>query len=208
MRRTVSLRESVLFGRNSKSPSPSPRPLRCTRRSRMVISRVTHGSHMRKSGMWSITLSSHLILPASTSVASAALVNALPVDPVKKMVLPSTGVFVPMSRTPQPCASVTLPSSTMVMETPGTPNCLRSCSTRCSNPAGGAAPTEVEKRAEATAPAQRRAVNFMRSLLDCGRERQLALGDGALETPEFPNADRDERQDVGGEQDVGEHAIA
>ena len=60
----------------------------------MVISRVTHGSHMRKSGMWSMTLSSHLILPASTSVASAALVKALPVDPVKKIVSASTGRLV------------------------------------------------------------------------------------------------------------------
>ena len=59
-------------------------------------------SHMRKSGMSSITLSSHLILPWSTSVASAALVNALPVEPVKKIVSASTGWLVVMSRTPHP----------------------------------------------------------------------------------------------------------
>src|SRR4051794_19454672 len=204
MRCTVSLRDSVLLGRKRRSPSPSPSPLRWTRRSRIVISRVTHGSHMRKSGMWSITLSSHLILPASTRVASAALVNALPVEPVKKTVSASTGCLVPMSRTPQPCASVTLPSSTMVMETPGTPNCLRSCSTRCSNPGGGAAATELAKSAEATAPAQRRAASFMRLLLglDGGRQGQLKLDGSAPHPPQLPNADGDERQDVGCEQGV------
>ena len=117
----------------------------------MVISRVTHGSHMRKSGMWSMTLSSQPILPWSTSVASAALVKALPVDPVKKIVSASTGRLVVMSRTPQPCASVTLPFSTMATVTPGTPHALRSCSTRCSNPAGGAADAAEASKAAAMA---------------------------------------------------------
>ena len=110
---------------------------------------------MRKSGMWSMTLSSHLILPSSTRVASAALVNALPVDPVKKIVSASTGWLVVMSRTPQPCASVTLPSSTMAIVTPGTPNSLRSCSTRCSKPAGGAAAALVAVMTKMRAPSMR-----------------------------------------------------
>ncbi len=187
MRRTVSLRERVLLGRNRKSPSPSPRPLRWTRRSRMVISRVTHGSHMRKSGMWSMTLSSHLIFPASTSVASAALVNALPVDPVKKIVSASTGWFVVISRTPQPRASVTLPSSTIAMVTPGTPNALRSCSTRCSKPAGGAAAADVVRHAAAT-PAAKCTSFSIRSLLDLQGLRIAHGVAGSL--PQLPHADR------------------
>src|SRR5689334_4913068 len=199
MRRTVSLRESVLFGRNRRSPWPSPRPLRWTSRSRIVISRVTHESHMRKSAMWSITLSSHLIFPASTSVASAALVKALPVDPVKKMVSASTGWFVVMSRTPHPCASVTLPSSTMAMVSPGAPICLRSCSTRCSKPGGGAASALAAVMTRDSA-VNARMPNFMlQSLLN---------GNGLRSTPKLPHADGDERQDEGGEEDVGERAIA
>src|SRR5690348_3275611 len=203
MRRTVSLRDSVLFGRNRRSPSPSPSPLRWTSWSRIVISRVTHGSHMRKSGMWSMTLSSHLILPSSTSVASAALVKALPVDPVKKIVSASTSWFVVMSRTPHPFASVTLPSSTMAMLTPGTPNCLRSCSTRCSNPAGGAA-LALAAIASAIAVNARMRVFSIESLLNGkGWRRGCARHVG-----ELPHADGDERQDEGREQDVGERAVA
>ena len=52
----------------------------------------------------------HLVVPAdlacSTSVASAATVNALPVDPVAKMVSASTGAGSPSLRTPKPRASV------------------------------------------------------------------------------------------------------
>src|SRR3954451_17487520 len=204
MRRVVSLRDNVLLGTNNRSPWPSPRPLRWTSRSRIVISRVTHGSHMRKSGMWSITLSSHLILPASTRVASAALVNALPVDPVKKIVSASTGWLVVMSRTPHPCASVTLPSSTIAMVTPGTPNALRSCSTRCSKPAGGAAAADVAKPTAATAAAKCTSFSI-RSLLEL---QGLSTADGFEGSlPQLPHADGDERQDVRGEQDVGEHAV-
>src|SRR5690242_12469625 len=202
MRRTVSLRDSVLFGRNKRSPSPRPSPLRCTSKSRIVISRVTHGSHMRKSGIWSITLSSHLILPSSTSVASAALVKALPVDPVKKIVSASTGWLVVMSRTPQPLARVTLPSSTMAMLTPGTPNCLRSCSTRCSKPAGGAA-SALAAIASAIAVNARIRVFSIKSLLN---GKGLSFG-CARHVPELPHAHRDERQDEGREQDVGERAV-
>src|SRR6476646_6791203 len=159
---------------------------------------------MRKSGMWSITLSSHLILPASTSVASAALVNALPVDPVKKMVSASTGWLVVISRTPQPCARVTLPSSTIAMVTPGTPNAFRSCSTRCSKPAGGAAAADVVRLAAATAAAKCTSFSI-RSLLHLQR-LDIARGRAAL--PQLPDADGNERQDVGREQDVGENAVA
>src|SRR3569833_293845 len=199
MRRTVSLRDSVLLGRNRSSPSPRPRPLRWTSRSRIVISRVTHGSHMRKSGMWSITLSSHLILPASTSVASAALVKAFPVEPVKKMVSASTGWLVVMSRTPQPRASVTLPSSTMVIVTPGTPIALRSCSTRCSKPGGGAACAAAAAATSARAVSARMPCFSMKSLLD---------GNGAGLARELPEADGHQREDEGREQDVGEGPVA
>src|SRR6185503_12741484 len=203
MRRTVSARDNVLLGRNSRSPSPRPRPLRCTRRSRIVISRVTHGSPMRKSGMWSITRSSHLILPSSTSVARAALVKAFPVDPVKKIVSASTGWLVVMSRTPHPFARVTLPSSTIAMLTPGTPNCLRSCSTRCSKPAGGAA-SALAAIANAIAVNARMRVLSIKSLLN---GKGLGFG-GARHAPHLPHADGDERQDESREQDVGERSVA
>ena len=52
-----------LRGTNSRSPAPRPRPLRWTSRSRTVISRVTQGSYIRNSGMWSMTLSSQSSLP-------------------------------------------------------------------------------------------------------------------------------------------------
>ena len=38
-------------GMTSRSPAPRPSPLRCTSRSRTVISRVTHGSYIWKPGM-------------------------------------------------------------------------------------------------------------------------------------------------------------
>src|SRR3954452_5142657 len=205
MRRTVSLRESVLFGRNSRSPSPRPRPVRWASKSRIVISRVTHGSHMRKSGMWSMTLSSHLILPASTSVASAALVKAFPVEPVKKTVSASTGWLVVMSRTPQPCASVTFPSSTIASVTPGTPSCLRNCSPRCSKPAGGAALALVAVAKAVAVNARMRA--FGMNLLLNGKGLRLgSLATGSV--PELPNANCEERQDEDGEENVGERPIA
>ena len=50
--------------------------------------------------------------------------KALPVDPVKKIVSASTGRLVVMSRTPQPCASVTLPFSTMAIGDAGHAECL------------------------------------------------------------------------------------
>src|SRR4051812_47097309 len=161
----------------------------------MVISRVTHGSHMRKSGMWSMTLSSHLSLPWSTRVASAATVNALPVEPVEKMVSGPTGRFVPTLRTPQPRASVGLPFSTIAIDTPGIPNCWRNCSTRCSNPVGGAAvAADVSSMAAAAKPAS---FNIGLLLSFDGRFR------AAVGARELPDADGDERQDVGREQDVG-----
>ena len=61
----------------------------------MVISRVTQESYIWKPGRRSITWSSQEILPASTRVASAATVNALPVDPVSKMVSTSTASGAP-----------------------------------------------------------------------------------------------------------------
>jgi len=66
----------------------------------MVISRVTHGSYIWKPGSRSVTLSSQLILPASTNCASAATVNALPVEPVGKIVFASTRSGLPSLRTP------------------------------------------------------------------------------------------------------------
>src|SRR5881275_1750874 len=109
-----------------------------------------------------------------------------------------------MSLTPQPCASVTLPSSTIVIVRPGTPNALRSCSTRCSNPGGGAAAADVVSPAATTAAAK--CTNFsIRSLLGLhglSVARRLA---GSV--PQLPHTHSDERQDVGREQDVGEHAV-
>ena len=111
--------------------------------------------------------------------------NALPVEPVKKIVSASTGWFVVMSRTPQPCASVTLPSSTMAIATPGTPNCLRSCSTRCSNPAGGAALAVVAPITNAS-PLNARWTCFNMDLLlewiRLGLERQRLHVRGSLAT--------------------------
>src|SRR3546814_15969165 len=68
----------------------------------MVISRVTHGSYMRNQGIWSITGSSHPILPWTTRMASAAAVIALPVEPVWKRVCASPGAVSPRLRGPQP----------------------------------------------------------------------------------------------------------
>ena len=66
----------------------------------MVISRVTQGSYIWKPGRWSMTLSSQPIFFSSTRTASAAVVTALPVEPVGKMVSASTGSGEPSLRTP------------------------------------------------------------------------------------------------------------
>ena len=73
--------------------------------------------------MWSMTLSSHLILPWSTRIASAAVVKALPVEPVAKIVSASTGVVGADARArPSPCASVGLAVSRRWRSaTPGAP---------------------------------------------------------------------------------------
>jgi hypothetical protein len=66
-----------------------------------------------------------LSLPASTSVASAAVVIALPVEPVMKMVVGIDLSALPSLRTPKPRESVTAPFSTMAIAMPGTSAAVR-----------------------------------------------------------------------------------
>src|SRR3569833_708511 len=92
----------------------------------------------------------------------------------------------------------------MVTVTPGTPNCLRSCSTRCSKPAGGAAPAPAAAIINATPVNARRVGLSINSLLDGNGIEGLR----ATRVPQLPHADGDERKDEGREQDVGERAVA
>ena len=89
----------------------------------MVISRVTHGSYIWNPGMWSMTLSSQPILPWSTRMASAAVVIALPVEPVGKIVSASTRSGAPSGARRSPWHAPTLPFSTIAIAMPGTPCC-------------------------------------------------------------------------------------
>ncbi len=66
----------------------------------MAISRVTQGSYIWKPGRRSMTLSSQPSFPSSTSTASTATVNALPVEPIGKMVSASTRSGAPSRRRP------------------------------------------------------------------------------------------------------------
>src|SRR3546814_5881367 len=74
-------------------------------------------------GIWSITGSSHPILPWSTRMASAAAVIALPVERVWNRVCASTGAVSPSMRGPQPRARVVLPSSTIAIDKIGRASC-------------------------------------------------------------------------------------
>ena len=110
-----------------------------------------------------------------------------------------------MSRTPQPCASVTLPFSTMAIVTPGTPNCLAELLDALleTGRRRGAAADASNARAK---PLKRtRHERFMHRAASI---RVWARSGAALRVPQLPDADRHERQDEDGEQDVGERAVA
>src|SRR5688572_12405599 len=149
--------------------------------------------------MWSTTLSSHLSLPWSTSVAIAATVNALPVDPVAKIVSASTSALSPSCRTPHPCDSVVLPSSTIAMAMPGAPESWRKASTCSTNPAGGSASAAPGTDASNSRIARRNASG--RRLRNIVVSRMRSLEDAR-------QPDRRERHDIDGEQDEGEQAVA
>ena len=73
-----------------RSPAPRPNPLRCVSKSLMVNSSVTQGLYILNSGIYCVTLSSHLIFCSSTNMPSAAAVYALLLDAIPKSVFSST----------------------------------------------------------------------------------------------------------------------
>lgn len=65
-----------------------------------MSSRVTYGSESCSRGKYRVAGSSHAMLPASTSIATAAAVIGLVDDPIAKIVCGSTLSGLPTSRTP------------------------------------------------------------------------------------------------------------
>src|SRR5690606_18659089 len=114
-------------------------PTRCVSRSRIVTGRVTYGSWSSNAGRRRRTGSSQSSTPSSTSMPSAATVNALVVDAIAHSVCSSTDASRPYSRTPYPRAKITESSRTMAMASPGTSQALRACSMYASRSASGSA---------------------------------------------------------------------
>src|SRR5215469_8424888 len=94
----------------------------------------------------------------------------------------------------------------MAMLTPGTPNSLRSCSTRSTNPGGGAALALAEANTRAIALSARTLCFSMSLLLD--PNDLLLRGESSARARQFPNANGDEREDEGRKKDVGERPVA
>ena len=154
--------------------------------------------------MWSMTLSSQLILPWSTRMASAAAVNALPVEPVGKIVSASTGRGAPRSRDAEAAGERRAGRSRRSRSsTPGTPSVWRRLSTRS---------VEAGRRSGQRGGRQQRASSASRRAVEaperCGRHAHLRSERSDAARQIAPDADRRERQDEDGEHEVGERAIA
>lgn len=95
----ISARVRSLLGQNSRSPAPRPKPIRWLTRSRTVTMSFSSGFDKLKPGRYVLTGSSHLRLPSSIRIASAAQVTALVLDAMANRVCSSTAVP-PTDRTP------------------------------------------------------------------------------------------------------------
>ncbi len=85
-----------------------------------MTARVTYGSWSSNSGRRRVTGSFHESFPSSTSMPSAATVNAFDVDAMLNSVFSSTAPGLPSSRTPYPRAKITESSLTTARASPGT----------------------------------------------------------------------------------------
>ena len=141
--------------------------------------------------------------------------NALPVEPVGKIVSASTGVAAPTLLTPYPRASVASPFSTIAMAMPGTPIFVRRLSTRASKSLGGAAASGAEKMASVNSTN-----GFMRSPCGefgrsgafrrwSGRRRTIVsqyLARRTIDEQQYGGSDRGDGRDQHEEQGVVEPA--